>query len=65
MFPSCFRCIVKKRLDTLKLKGHKSKFIIVNGETLRNNFFFLPANSLVMWFMRSSKNFVKIAFLKI
>ena len=47
------------------LKGHKSKFTIVNGETFRNNFIFLPAYSLVIWFMRSSKNFVKIAILKI
>ena len=35
------------RLDTLK--GHKSKFTIVNGETFRNYFIFLPAYSLNMY----------------
>ena len=52
-----------QRLATLK--GHKSKFTIVKGETFRNYFIFSPAYSLIMWFIRSSKNFVKIAILKI
>ena len=46
-------------------KDWLSKCAIVNGETFRNNFMVLPAYSLVMWLMRSSKNFLKIAILKI
>ena len=51
-----------QRLATLK--GHKSKFTTVKGETFRNNLVFLPAYSLVMWYMRPPMNFVKIAVLK-
>ena len=47
----------------LKTEYHKrsEKFIftIVNGETLRNYFLFLPAYSLIMWLMRTTKNFEK------
>ena len=39
--------------------------MIFNSETFRNDFIFLPAYSLVMWFMRSPQNFFKIATLKI
>ena len=67
MFEDEYRVItlnsIQSSMDTLK--GHKSEFTIVNGETFRNNSIFLPAYSLTMWFMRSSKNFVKIAILKI
>jgi hypothetical protein len=48
----------------ITIKGHKSKLTTVNGETFRNYFIFLPAYSLTIWVMRSSKNFEKIAILK-
>ena len=50
-------------LDTLK--GQKSNFIIVNCETFRNYFISLPAYSLIIWVMRSPKNFETIVILKI
>ena len=56
--------MLKMKPQTI-LKGHKSKFIIVNSELFRNNFISLPTYSLIMWFIRSQKNFVKIAILKI
>ena len=52
-------------LKTGYLKGHKSKFAIVNDERFRNCFIFLPAYSLIIYVMRSPKNFEKIAILKI
>ena len=39
--------------------------MIVNGETFRNYFIFLPAYSPIMWLMRSAKNFEKKDILKI
>ena len=39
--------------------------MIVNGETFRNYFIFSPAYSLIMWLMRSSKNFEKVVILRV
>ena len=39
--------------------------MVFNGETFKNNFIFLPAYFLIIWFMKSLKNFVKAAVLKI
>ena len=52
-------------LKTGYLKKRQRISMIFNGETFRNNLIFLPAYFLIMWFMRSPKNFVKIAILKI
>ena len=38
-------------------KRDKRKFMIVNSKTFRNYFILSPAYSLIMWLMRSSKNF--------
>ena len=61
--PRFLLCKPYYRLDTLK--GHQSKFVIVNGETFRNCFISLTAYSLIIWVMRPPKNFEKIAILKI
>ena len=47
------------------IKRDKRISVISNDETFRNYFISLPAYSLVIWLMRSPKNFEKRANLKI
>ena len=47
-------------------KGHKTTFKFFACENLfKNDFILLPAFYLIMWLIKSSKNFEKIAILKI
>ena len=57
-------CILHK-YSLIQYKGYISKFKFFDGFQLRKCFISLPAFYLIIWLMKSPKNFGKTSLLKI
>ena len=61
-------CVVARyvlKYTLIQYKGHNSKFKFFDDVQFRNYFIFLPAFYLIIWLMKSPKNFEKTSILKI